>query len=95
MAVMRADLIPVPFARREQWAKESHALCESIVYDAAILQAVKAVPSGAEVANVQLPEALLPLVQEIRRPSVRRRRREAVQSLRRLACTRSASEAKS
>jgi hypothetical protein len=40
-----------------KWAKESHELCESFVYDAVILDAVMQTPPGAEIAKIVLPDA--------------------------------------
>jgi hypothetical protein len=38
-----------------RWADESHALCESFVYDPAILAAVRSTPSGEKIAPIDLP----------------------------------------
>lgn len=40
-----------------KWAVESHALCESFLYSDAILQAARAMPSGAKLSPIDLPEA--------------------------------------
>src|SRR4051794_21888163 len=37
-----------------RWADESHALCESVVYDPAILTAVRNTPSGEKIAPINL-----------------------------------------
>jgi len=42
-----------------KWAKESHELCESFVYDAAILIAARTTPEGTELARIQLPDSYL------------------------------------
>ncbi len=39
-----------------QWAKESHELCEAVVYDDAILNAVRSTPPGQKMTPVELPE---------------------------------------
>jgi hypothetical protein len=38
-----------------RWADESHAFCESVVYDPAILEAVRNTPSGEKIAPIDLP----------------------------------------
>jgi hypothetical protein len=37
------------------WADESHALCESVVYDPAILEAIRNTPAGEKIAAINLP----------------------------------------
>ena len=37
------------------WADESHAFCESVVYDPVILEAVRNTPSGEKIAPIDLP----------------------------------------
>lgn len=39
-----------------KWADESHELCESFVYDAVILNAIRSMPAGAEIAKIELPD---------------------------------------
>jgi hypothetical protein len=42
-----------------KWAKESHDLCESFVYDAAILNEVRTTPEGTELARIELPTSYM------------------------------------
>jgi hypothetical protein len=37
-----------------RWADESHAFCESVIYDPAILEAVRNTPSGEKIAPINL-----------------------------------------
>jgi hypothetical protein len=38
-----------------KWADESHALCESVVYDKLILSAVRNTPTGGKIESIELP----------------------------------------
>ena len=38
-----------------RWADESHALCESMVYAPAILEAVRNTPAGEKIERINLP----------------------------------------
>lgn len=47
-----------------EWATESHALCESVVYDDTILNAARNAPPGAKLDAIELPEAYFPIAGE-------------------------------
>jgi hypothetical protein len=40
-----------------KWAEESHELCKSVVYDPAILEAVRNIPPGQKMERMELPES--------------------------------------
>ena len=53
-----------------RWADESHSLCETVVYDPAILEAVRNTPASEKIAPIDLPAEYYRAAGEVARKRV-------------------------